>query len=203
MKCTDSQSFNSELVKIEQTLSLRGSIEQASVLLHQGQKKEVVKEIIRVIEFFLKATGKELEEFQIMILAGDLYDLFKTDEMEDVIMMFKMARKGEFGKLYKFDTMTITHWAHSYLERKSQERENLYQEQKHGAILSPESHYFPTPERLEELRKIKEKADLAYHQNKVKKALQLPPIHGIEGFVDRLKNRYKYKNYDENRRQKD
>jgi len=85
----------------------------------------VVPQIIRVVEFFLLVTGKEMEPFQITILAGDLYDRFQTDTLDDVILMLKLARTGEFGKVYSFNSMTVMEWARMYLERKAEERERL------------------------------------------------------------------------------
>lgn len=131
--CTDRKAFNNALAKIEQTLTIRKSIETAPLIGQQGEKKEIIKEIIRVVEFFLTVTGKELEHFQIIILAGDLYEKFRTDTLEDVIMMFKMARQGEFGKVYKFDTFTVMDWANAYLDRKSEEREKIAKGRKQEA----------------------------------------------------------------------
>ncbi len=122
--CTAKQ-FNNQLAKLEQSLTIRRSLEECPLLAVQGEKKDVVREIIRVIEFFLLVTGKEMEPFQITILAGDLYDRFRTDTLEDVILMLKLARTGEFGKVYSFNSMTVMDWAQLYLERKSEEREKL------------------------------------------------------------------------------
>ncbi len=122
--CTAKQ-FNNQLAKLEQTLTIRRSLEECPLLAVQGEKKDVVREIIRVIEFFLLVTGKEMEPFQITILAGDLYDRFRTDTLEDVILMLKLARTGEFGKVYSFNSMTVMDWAQLYLERKAEEREKL------------------------------------------------------------------------------
>lgn len=123
--CTDSNTFNNTLAKAEQTLTIRQSIETAPLIAKQGEKKDVIKEIIRVIEFFLTVTGKEMETFQIIVMSGDLYEKFKNDTLEDIILMFKMARMGDFGKVYKFDTFIVMDWANAYLERKSEEREKL------------------------------------------------------------------------------
>ena len=76
-------------------------------MIYEGKKLDLVREIIRVVEFFLKVTGKEMEDFQVQILAGDLYEKFKHDTLEDVILMFKMARQGDFGKVYKLDNFEV------------------------------------------------------------------------------------------------
>ncbi|MDY3547337.1 hypothetical protein PG291_01815 [Riemerella anatipestifer] len=140
--CTDSRAFNNALAKAEQILTIKQSIETAPLMVHQGEKKEVIKEIIRIIEFFLTVTGKEMETFQIIILAGDLYEKFKTDTLEDVVLMFKMARMGDFGKVYKFDTFTVMEWANAYLMRKSEEREKLLRFAKPKPKEEPKGKYF-------------------------------------------------------------
>ncbi|MBT0552658.1 hypothetical protein [Riemerella anatipestifer] len=140
--CTDSRAFNNALAKAEQTLTIKQSIETAPLMVHQGEKKEVIKEIIRVVEFFLTVTGKEMETFQIIIMAGDLYEKFKTDTLEDVVLMFKMARMGDFGKVYKFDTFTVMEWANAYLMRKSEEREKLLRSAKLKPKEEPKGKYF-------------------------------------------------------------
>lgn len=140
--CTDSRAFNNALAKAEQTLTIKQSIETAPLLCQQADTREVVKEIIRVVEFFLTVTGKEMETFQIIILAGDLYEKFKTDTLEDVVLMFKMARQGEFGKVYKFDTFTVMDWANAYLLRKSEEREKLLRSAKPKPKEEPKGKYF-------------------------------------------------------------
>ncbi len=99
-------------------------------MVTQGNKINVVSQIIRIIEFFLEVTGKELESYQIQILAGDIYEKFKTDSLDDVILMFKMARQGDFGKVYKCDTFEIMDWSNKYLDYKSASREMLIQKKK-------------------------------------------------------------------------
>lgn len=124
-QCTESRQAFNNLVKIEQHLTITQSIEQSPLLVCEGKKLAVLPEIIRIIEFFLAVTGKEMEGFQIQILAGDLYEKFKTDTIDDVILMFKMARQAEFGKIYGFDSMVVMDWANKYLEVKSATREKI------------------------------------------------------------------------------
>ncbi|MBT0527109.1 hypothetical protein JZ949_09950 [Riemerella anatipestifer] len=140
--CTDSRAFNNALAKAEQTLTIKQSIETAPLIAHQGEKKKAIKEIIRIIEFFLTVTGQQMETFQIIIMAGDLYEKFKTDTLEDVVLMFKMARQGDFGKVYKFDTFTVMEWANAYLMRKSEEREKLLRSAKLKPKEEPKGKYF-------------------------------------------------------------
>ena len=95
-----------------------------------AEKKTALVQIYRIIQFFLKVTGREMEDFQMKILAGDLYERFRTDTLDDIILMFKMARQGEFGKVYRVDSFAIMEWVPLYLEHKSAERERLIQEKK-------------------------------------------------------------------------
>lgn len=127
---TESRQAYNALVKIERFLTVEESIERSPLICAEGKKIGVVAQIIRIIEFFLEVTGKELEGYQIQILAGDLYEKFKTDSLDDVVLMFKMARQGEFGKVYKCDTFEIINWANQYLDFKSATRERLINKKK-------------------------------------------------------------------------
>ena len=96
---------------MEQNLTIRQSLENAPLVIYSGEKIATIKQIIRVIEFFLEVTGNKLETYQIQVLAGDLYEKFSHETFDDIVLMFKMARRGEFGKVYKFDTMLVMDWA--------------------------------------------------------------------------------------------
>lgn len=129
--CTDSNKAFNQLAKLEQNLSIAKSIEQSPIICQEATKIDTIREIIRVVEFFLKVIGREMENFQIQILAGDLYERFQTDTLDDIILMFKMARQGEFGKVYTLDVLQINLWAEKYLDKKSAEREKIWSKQKH------------------------------------------------------------------------
>ena len=119
----------------------------------ESNKMMVIKQIIRVVEFFLQVTGQKMEKFQIQVLAGDLRDAFSTDTLDDVILMFKMARKGECGKVYgKIDYFTIMEWVPQYMAQKSLVREQLIQRQKNARIIK-------LRERVEMPEEIRQKFD--------------------------------------------
>ncbi|WP_234111758.1 hypothetical protein [Chryseobacterium sp. R2A-55] len=150
-KCTETKQAFNALVKIEKELSIEKAIVESPLIVAQGKKKSVVSEIIIIIEFFLNVTGKELEEYQIQILAGDLYEKFKTDALEDIVLMFKMARQGEFGKVYKCDTFEIMDWSNRYLESKSATRERLLKKKKEPRTEVKAGKYFSElPKELQE-----------------------------------------------------
>lgn len=127
---TDKQVYN-EIAKLEQTLTPKEILLKKPVLISLGVPKvSIITEIIRIIEFFLEVTNKELAVYQIQILAGDLYEKFRTDTLEDLILFFKMARQGEFGKVYKCDSLEIMSWIPQYFDRKSAIREMLIAQNK-------------------------------------------------------------------------
>ncbi|AYO58209.1 hypothetical protein CO230_08780 [Chryseobacterium sp. 6424] len=174
--CTAKQ-FNNQLARLEQNLTIRGSIEQSALICTEGQKKDVVPQIIRVIEFFLLVTGKEMEDFQITILAGDLYDRFRTDTLDDIILMLKFARTGEFGKVYSFNSMTVMEWAQLYLDRKAEERERLLRSARNDRrkeLPEPEGKRFSElpPELQEKFNSLgKEKSSFKLIPDKAKEAM--------------------------------
>lgn len=124
-QCTETKQVFNALVRLERNMSVSDAIINSPLIVTQGDKISVVSQIIRIIEFFLEVTGKELEGYQIQILAGDIYEKFKTDTLDDVVLMLKMARQGDFGKVYKCDTFEVMDWCNKYLDHKSATRERL------------------------------------------------------------------------------
>lgn len=124
--CSDKKAFN-EITRIEQSLTIKESIKNGELIVSQGKKLEIVTEIIKIVEFYLEITGKKLEKYQIQILSGDLYDKFKTDTLEDLILMFKMIRTGDLGKPPYTDNFheKIMSYVPIFFDCKSAEREKL------------------------------------------------------------------------------
>jgi len=147
--CTANKVFPA-LARVEQTLSIKKSLEEAPLLRYEGTKIAVVAQIIRVIEFFLSVTGKDLDAFQIQILAGDLYEKFCNDTLDDIILMFKMARNGDFGKVYNLDNFTIMDWANKYLEMKSETRERLLRSKRKEGEKVEGKYFADLPAELQE-----------------------------------------------------
>lgn len=129
-QCSENKQAFIALAKMEQSLTIRESINDYPIIQSQGAKVEVIRQIVRIIEFFLTATGREMELYQIQMLAGDIYEKMKGDTLEDVILMFQMARRGEFGKVYKLDNFEVMAWLNRYLEMKADERERMHRTEK-------------------------------------------------------------------------
>lgn len=129
--CSDKDAFN-KIAKIEQSLTIKDSINTGELIMKQGSKVDVVREIIKIIEFYLKITGKELEVYQVRVLAGDLYDKFRTDTVEDIILFFKMIRTGDLGKLKYYDNFhdKIMSYVPQFFQYKSEQREKLIEAKK-------------------------------------------------------------------------
>lgn len=124
--CSDKKAFN-QIANIEQSLTMKESIQHGELIISQGTKLELVTEIIKIVEFYLEITGKKLEKYQVQILSGDLYDKFKTDTLEDLILMFKMIRTGDLGKPPYTENFheRIMSYLPIFFDFKSAERERL------------------------------------------------------------------------------
>src|SRR5574343_489270 len=70
---------------------------------------------------------------QAVVLALDLIDVMKVENVEDVILMLKMARQGKLGqKLYRLDNQIIfQEWVPEYLNKKAELREKIWQNKKY------------------------------------------------------------------------
>ncbi len=71
---------------------------------------------------------------QIKTIVEDLIDKYKSESLEDFILVFKKARQGEFGELYRLDSAVIFGWMEFYLSEKYEalerklmrEKDNIY-----------------------------------------------------------------------------
>ncbi|MCU7615644.1 hypothetical protein NZ698_00420 [Chryseobacterium sp. PBS4-4] len=126
-QCSDKKKAFNEIAKIEQSLTVTESLKNGELLASQGSKIDIIVEIIKIIEFYLEVTGKKLENYQIRILAGDLYKKFIHDTLEDLILMFQMIRTGDLGKPHYTDNFheKIMSYVPLFFDFKSAERERL------------------------------------------------------------------------------
>lgn len=183
-KCTDEKSTNNSIVAIEQSLTVADSVLNSPLLMSEGKKPAAIKQIIKIIEFFLTVVGKQMEKFQIQVLAGDLYDAFWTDTIDDIILMFKMARKGDFGKIFKLDHFTIMEWVPQYMNVKSEERERLIQKAKEQRQKSKEDVPMSDEarQRFEELEK-----RLTTAQEKKRETFSInKALRSMDGYLETL-----------------
>ena len=68
---------------------------------------------------------------QAAMIAQTLVDEYGVENIEDIVLMFKMARAGNFGTIYgKLDGETIMGWMALYLDRKYEEIERQHQSAK-------------------------------------------------------------------------
>lgn len=97
------------------------------------------KNLTKIIVFFIKRlsanfnVGKKFTDDQAVVLAFDLLDVFGHETLEDLLLMFKMARSGKIGdgKDFKLDSQVIFHkWVPEYLELKAEARELKYIKEK-------------------------------------------------------------------------
>lgn len=128
---------DAELLIIESDLTIAKAMNSTSIQKVGKiiEKRNVVKAItyltLRLAENF-NMKGK-FNESQAAILSIDLYEIFGYETLEDVVLMYKLARQGKIGdgKDFKLDGQTVLHkWVPAYLELKAIERENQHQNRK-------------------------------------------------------------------------
>jgi hypothetical protein len=77
--------------------------------------------------------GRKFTPEQAVVMAIDLIDVFGFETLEDVMLLFKMARTGRIGdgRDFKLDSQTVFHkWIPEYLELKVDLREKLHNREK-------------------------------------------------------------------------
>lgn len=74
----------------------------------------------------------KLNRVQLVTISFDLLNKLKNETLEDVVLLFRMARLGELGgKLHRLDSHVIfNEWIPIYMEMKSIKREDLIREKR-------------------------------------------------------------------------
>jgi hypothetical protein len=105
----------------------------------QNLEKEISKkEILKAIRTAVLNTSlafkfsEKMDIPQATLLAVDLYEFFKTETLEDVFLMLKMARNGFLGSNKgRLDHDTVFNlFVPAYIDKKIEERERQYARQK-------------------------------------------------------------------------
>ena len=114
-------------VDLDQTLNL-------PVIQQIG--KESKKDVLLMIERALRMTtsmfkyAEKMEDYQISMMASDLYDKFSYNTVEDIILMLRYARQGKLGGSKSvFDNDTLFNiYVPKYLDMKAEkwEKENEF-----------------------------------------------------------------------------
>ncbi len=120
---------NLELTILEKNMSVSSAFDGTQI--HQLSKKMEERDLVKAISFLILRTCElfnikgNVSESQSVIIALDLIDKYKYETFEDFVLMFKYARQGYFGDVFRIDGNVIMgNWMPKYLEMKSQEREN-------------------------------------------------------------------------------
>ncbi|MBP7174360.1 MAG: hypothetical protein KBA33_09900 [Cloacibacterium sp.] len=116
---------NFALTKIENNLQIKDCLNADLMVNQKSRELEFIKAIYSLLFRFneLVNVGKKLNENQMMQLAIDLHERFKTESLEDVALFFKMARQNEFGDFYRLDSIVIESWIPKYMALKAEARE--------------------------------------------------------------------------------
>lgn len=181
--CSDKKAFN-EIAKIEQSLTITDSIKSGELIVSQGSKLDIVKEIIKIVEFYLEIVGKKMEKYQIQILSGDLYDKFRNDTLEDIILMFKMIRTGDLGKPPYSESFheKVMSYVPMFFDHKSAERERLIEikkRERRKSINNP-----PAPQKMSDEAYAKFTELENRLSNPIKKNREVFSIKGVLESVD-------------------
>ncbi len=70
-----------------------------------------------------------MNDEQVEICVKDIYEKFPNETLEDFAQVFKRARQGEYGVIYRIDQPTIFGWIYAYLETKAEALQRVPREQ--------------------------------------------------------------------------
>lgn len=126
-----------KLATYEKGMTIEKAMEGTSLrhLSKAIEEKNLVKTLVYFINRFSANfnVGKKFTPGQAITMALDMTEILGYETIEDVVLMFRMARTGQIGdgKDFKLDSQTVFHkWVPQYLELKAIKRENLHKRQK-------------------------------------------------------------------------
>ena len=106
--------------------------------------------VLKTANFF--NVGKNITEDQAINTAVLILEKYPYETLEDFVMVFKMAKKGELGKVYdRIDPQVIFEWCNQYFEKKAEIREIEHQKFKQKEAKQIENQ--KARERMRELYK--------------------------------------------------
>ncbi|MGV0919746.1 hypothetical protein ACTS94_05065 [Empedobacter falsenii] len=121
------------IIEIERNIDLDHTLNLPVI---QRLGKESKKDVLLMIERALRMTtsmfkyAEKMEDYQISMMASDLYDKFSYNTVEDIILMLRYARQGKLGGSKSvFDNDTLFNiYVPKYLDMKAEkwEKENEF-----------------------------------------------------------------------------
>ena len=87
-------------------------------------KGVTVQMILQIVMDGVNAIGLEVTDKQLEIFSEDFLEVYYTDSLEDLVMMFKYLRRGELGTIYnRLDVPTLFEAYKKYLDKKWERKE--------------------------------------------------------------------------------
>jgi len=180
-----------ELIHVERSLTIEKCVSAPLLINQKASEKELIKSIFLIIKRFndLVNVGKKLNEDQMIALAADLFERFGGESLEDIMLFFKMARNGEFGDLYRLDSIVILSWVNKYLDKKTEAfHENRINEEnqriraENDAVKNHE-YSEKSKEKLEELSKMLKTTTISRNTGVIRKD---NPLFDYDSYLEAL-----------------
>jgi hypothetical protein len=126
--------LTTEPEKVERGLTIDKIIDHGtpiSVLARQAEKR-VIKGILDLHLSKLAASfnmNLNLKDYQIAVIVEDLIQEYPNETIEDFIYVFRQARLGAYGDVYRLDSAVVFSWFKTHLDQKYERAEaKLYAE---------------------------------------------------------------------------
>lgn len=109
--------------------------EAVPIVTRVGSEELSVGQVLRTLDGMIMQllaafnVSGTMNDTQVELCVKDIYETFKSETLEDFAQVFKRARQGEYGTVYRIDQPVIFSWIHAYLETKAHAREQVPREQ--------------------------------------------------------------------------
>lgn len=159
--------------------------------LAKENKKETFKIVFSLIERMQQSFSfnNKMSDAQITTCAFDLMELMAYETLEDIVLLFKMARQGQLGgRIFRIDSHVITQeWYPNYMELRVEEVEKKQTEKKTIDLMSKQEWSEESQQKLEELKK-KLHYDRMERKKNSRGSTTVSPLNNSELFKEELKH---------------
>ncbi|MDK7674368.1 hypothetical protein QP547_00900 [Weeksella virosa] len=174
------------IIEIERSVDLDQTLHLPAI---QRLGKDAKRDVLVMIERALRMTtmmfkyAERMEDFQISIMASDLYDKFIHNSVEDIILMLRYARQGRLGGSKSvFDNDTLFNiYVPRYLDMKAEkwEKENEF-------IVKPEEKPLSEEEKARQQALIDQLHKAWRASRKPKKEAEVEMVDHHQQFIEGL-----------------
>ncbi len=114
-----------KLALIERKINVQHGIEGLVIneMNNSISEENLIRSVMQLLIRLMDSVNcKQLSGDAIILLSSDILEKMKYESLEDIVLMLKMGRQGDFGKNYQSidSTLICGEWFPAYMDKKSE-----------------------------------------------------------------------------------